>query len=771
MTGTGKASASDSGKRLTATIATSAWRLRAAIPFACLWLAVPAAAQQAVDPELRDLIPDEAVADPAGWAGTTPAPAPAPASPVNSLPAAPGGSTPVIVLPEVELRPDSPLAQLPELDLVWPDGEADLALPRFASLEAEPDLAETLADAVSELPQPARPSRPSRKRRGGGNATPAEHRAAHYRLAYPGAADTFPERSEFEARFRSLSTLESLSGKEQDNAGQVAVRASADRELLVRLLRIYGYYQGEVVQTVAGILPGGTEAAVRVRFDVTPGPRFRFGTIELGDLAGTGADYPGLRKSFAIVPGDPLHADAVPMETGHLATALGESGYPFARLGEPSLLVDHRREEGDLALPVTTGGKYRFGKVTSSLPRYLSGRHLARIARFRPGDLWQTSQVDDLRKAILATGLVSSVTVTPHEVAPPVPGQPGIADIGVTIAKAPQRTIAGAIGYDTGEGFRVEASWEHRNLLPPEGLVRVRGVAGTNEQLAGVTFRRNNFGGRDRVLTVDLYANNANLTAYAARKVAFSATFERLTTLLFQKPWTWSLGFEAEASEEREGILNGVQSGRTRYVTVAVPLRGALDYSDSLLDPRKGWRAALRASPEMALSQGQQAPYVRLQFDASAYQPVSDALVLAGRVRLGAMPGTDIDRIAPSRRFYAGGGASIRGYGYELVGPTRTDPATGKAIFTGGRSLYEFSLEARVKTGLFGGALSVVPFLDAGGADSAAFPRFADMRLGAGLGLRYQTGFGPIRIDLGTPLGRREGESRIGVYVALGQAF
>jgi translocation and assembly module TamA len=741
---------------LTATTLANAGPLRAAICGMCLWWAGPVAAQQAVDPELRDLIPDAAVADPAAWASAAQAPA-------ATAPAQPAAGTPVIVLPETELRPDSPMAQLPELNLDWPDGVAGLALPQLASLPPDADLAGTLAEAVAELPKPAGPVR---KGRGRANVTPAEHRAAHYLLAYPGAATTFPERAEFEARFRSLSTLESLSGKEQDNAGQIAVRASADRELLDRLLRIYGYYQGEVVQTVAGILPGKADTAVRVRFDVTPGPRFRFGTIDLGDLAGTGADYPALRKSFAIATGDPLHADAIPAETGHLATALGESGYPFARLGEASLLVDHRREEGDLTLPVVTGGKYRFGAVTSSLPRYLSSRHLARIARFRPGDVWQTSQIDDLRKAILATGLVSSVNVTPHEVTAPAPGQPGVADIGVTIARAPQRTIGGAIGYDTGEGFRLEASWEHRNLFPPEGLVRVRGVAGTNEQLAGLTFRRNNFGGRDRVLTVDLYADNAALEAYAARKVAFAATFERLTTLLFQKPWTWSLGVEAEASEEREGVPSGITTGRTRYITAALPLRAAFDHSDSLLDPHEGWRAALRLSPELALSRGREAPYARIQFDASAYRPLGDRVVLAGRVRLGAMPGAPIDDIAPSRRFYAGGGASIRGYGYELVGPRN---ALGEP--KGGRSLYEFSLEARVGTGLFGGALSVVPFLDAGGADTAAFPHFADMRYGTGIGLRYQTGFGPIRVDLGTPLGRRPGESRIGVYVALGQAF
>jgi len=501
-----------------------------------------------------------------------------------------------------------------------------------------------------------------------------------------------------------------------------------------------------------------------VRFDVTPGTRFHFGTIDLGELAATGADYPALRKSFAIQTGDPLHAEAVPAEQAHLDTALGDSGYPFARLGEPSLLVDHRKETGDLTLPVTPGGKYRFGAIASSLPDYLSSRHLAQIARFRPGQTWQRSEVDDLRRAILATGLVSSVNVTPKETRPPSADQPGVADLEVNLAKAPQRTISGAIGYDTGEGFRLEAGWEHRNLFPPEGLLRVRGVIGTDEQLAGVTFRRNNFLGRDRVLTFDLYADNANLEAYAARKVAFAATYERLTTLLFQKPWTWSLGLEAEASEEREGVPSGVTTGRRRYITTALPLRASFDHSDSLLDPTKGWRMAVRVSPEVALSGGTHA-YAKLQLDGSAYQPLG-GVVLAGRFRLGAMPGTDIDNIAPSRRFYAGGGGSIRGYGYELVGPRNqyNEPK-------GGRSLYEFSLEARVRTGLFGGAFSVVPFLDAGGADSSALPHFADVRYGTGIGLRYQTGFGPIRVDIGTPLGRRPGESLVGVYVALGQAF
>ena len=89
----------------------------------------------------------------------------------------------------------------------------------------------------------------------------------------------------------------------------------------------------------------------------------------------------------------------------------------------------------------------------------------------------------------------------------------------------------------------------------------------------------------------------------------------------------------------------------------------------------------------------------------------------------------------------------------------------------GARSLYEASLEARINTGLFGGAMALVPFLDSGGAGTGTVPDFKGMRYGAGLGMRYETGFGPVRLDVGTPIDRRPGESRIGVYVTLGQAF
>ena len=684
------------------------------------------------DAELEALIPDAAVRDPQTWAGS-PAPDPQTPPPAN------------MVAPQPGLEPSSPMAGDADFRLPWPD-EA-LALPELVSLTPDPDMAPLLAEDA-QLPATERIE---------GDELRVSSRLM---LVVPADPTGLPMRKALAERFAALSAIERLSGEGSDSPAQLAARARSDGTLLRRLLRSYGYFDAEVVQTIGD--PGRGE----VRFQIDPATRYSIGTVALGDLAQSGPDYPALSSAFGIVSGDPVDNDAIVMGRVRLESELGERGFAFASTGEPELVADHAREQADLAMPVTIGGRYRFGPIASNLPDFLPAGHLADIARFKSGDLFRRSAVEDLRRAIVATGLVSSVTIAPRAAVPASGETPGEVAIEVTMAKAPLRTLAAAVGYDAGEGFRVEGSWEHRNLFPPEGLLRVRAVAGTREQLAGVTFRRNNFRGRDQVLTVDLLATSIKRDAYVARTAALSASYEKLTTLLFQKPLVWSLGLEGVVTNEREGDVGGVASAAQTYYVVALPLRAALDTTDDLLDPRRGFRAALRASPEGSISRGAKTFYARLQADASAYLPLGKRAVLAARVRLGSIVGAGITEVAPSRRFYAGGGGSVRGFGYQEIGPRDTLGSPG-----GGRSLSEFSLEARIGTGLLGGQLAVVPFIDAGTVEQGSLPKLRGMRFGAGLGLRYRTGFGPIRIDLATPLDRRAGESRVAVYVSLGQAF
>ena len=695
-------------------------------------LASPLSAQERQDtPSLEDLIPDSAVDNPEDWA----------AQGVEVQDRADAEE-------QAPLDADAPLAEMPLVTVPWPE---EMELPQLAPLDPGEDESE-FVQFEEDIPRVT---------------TGSEERITdELMLVFPNERSLFPQREEFLERFSSLSTIRDL--EDDDNLARLTAQARADEELLMQLLDVYGYFDSQVVRTV-GNVDAGTDSDLdrpAVRFDIIPGQRYRVGAIDLGNLEASGDQYPSLRASYEIQTGDYLSLDKIEEEQFDLDTELGESGFPFATIDAPSLLVDHAREEGDIDMPVEPGGRYAFRNVVSSDPDFLSSEHLTRIARWDAGDIYRRSDELDLRRAMLATGLLGSVELTPVVVQEPTGDEPGVVDIEADLTQAPLRTIAGSIGFGTEEGIRLEGSWEHRNLFPPEGMLRVRGIAGTQEQLAGVTFRKNNFYGRDRILTVDAFASTIDYDAYDARTASLIGTYERVSTLLFQKAFSWSVGVELVASQESERAADGSELDRETYFIAALPLYAQLDSSDDLLDPTEGWRLSGRLSPEISDNEGVQSFYLRSQVDASYYQSVGENTVLAGRVRVATIPGAPLEAIAPSRRLYAGGGGSVRGYGYREIGPLND---TGDPI--GGRSLVELSAEARIGTGFMDGAISVVPFVDVGTVGLDPTPDFETIKFGAGVGVRYDTGFGPLRLDVAVPLNPGPNDNWIAVYVALGQAF
>jgi translocation and assembly module TamA len=712
----------------------------------------PAPESTDVPRSLDDLIPADAMNDPDSWAaGGAADPANVSRETNTGEAASDGGLTGLLPPPDPALQP--------AIDAAFAD--FSIAVPE--QLEPDPELdtlASITAPVLGELPE-------LQETKVGSTLV----------LALPAAADAFPERRDFIVRFRALSTLRQLDDG-AESAPQVAARARSDAELLGNILRTYGYYDGEVVRQLSGGRrtrengdAGRDDVATdpSVRFDILPGTRYSFGRVALGALPVLAEpDATRLMAAFGIKPGDPLYADRIIAREIELRVALGETGYPFATLAEPDLLIDHARAEGDLTLDVQPGGKYAFGNVVSGDERFLSSRHLQRIARFEPGDIFQQSLETDLRRAIIATGLVSSVTVTPRETRAPVDGQPGEVALDIGFERAPLRTIAGAIGYGTEDGFKVEGRWEHRNLFPPEGALRLRGILGTREALASIGVRRNNFAGRDQVLSVDLFASDITTLAVDSRGFGMRGTFEKVSNLLFQKPLSWQVGGELLYTDERNRNLRiapGAPQARRAFLIGGLFGSVTLDASDDLLDPTSGYRATLFLAPEASRSEGAQTFYLRAQGDASYYQSVGST-VLAGRVRAATIQGAAAADIAPSRRLYSGGGASVRGYGFQGVGPRDT---VGNPV--GGASLVEFALEARIETPLFDGAVEVVPFIDAGSVGRGSTPDFADIRFGAGIGIRYKTTFGPIRVDVAAPLNPTAFDSPVVVYVSLGQAF
>ncbi|MEM9501320.1 MAG: BamA/TamA family outer membrane protein [Pseudomonadota bacterium] len=686
---------------------------------------------------LEDLIPDSAIEDPESWAGEGVEDAEADATPSEP--------------PQPDLGDPVPLATNPTLEATLDT----LEVPNPQPLEPDPEVTAQIAiDAPDLVEVPDL----------------VEYEiSAELVLAFPADRRGFPERAELIRRFGALSTIEALESGDE-TVPQLAARAREDEDLLQETLRTYGYYSAEVVRELSGgrrnAAAAGADQNPRVLFAVFPGPRYQFGSIDLGALDDLPEpDGDDLRKAFGIESGDALYADRIVSGIAQLSEELGETGFPFASLEEPELLIDHRRNEGDLIMPVDPGGSYVFGAVVSNRPEYLSGKHLARIARFEAGDSYQRSLQTDLRRAIQATGLVSSIVIEPREVSAPSGDEPGEVMLDVTMEKAPQRTIAGAIGYGTEEGARLEASWEHRNLFPPEGALRLRGVLGTREALGSVTYRRNNFLDRDQVLTVETYASDLDTEAIEARTIALRGTFERISNLLFQKPLSWAVGAEVLWSDERNSTFVAEEAPREQYLIGGLFARATIDGSDDLLDPTSGFRVTGSLAPDVSRSNDVTSFYLRSGVDARYYQSVGST-VLAARANVSTIQGADTFDIAPSRRLYAGGGGSVRGYAFQAIGPR---DAAGEPI--GGRSLIELSVEARIETGLFNDSLEVVPFVDAGSVSTSTTPDLDVIRVGAGIGVRYKTSFGPIRVDVGVPLNPDQFDSPIAVYVSLGQAF
>ncbi len=488
------------------------------------------------------------------------------------------------------------------------------------------------------------------------------------------------------------------------NQAQLRRRITEDRDLIDLLLRSVGHYGGEAKVAISE-LPDGRS---RVALTVVPGPIYAFADITVKGPAGAPPDAidpaPIVTPMLGVFPGDPVDASQVTAAQEALPARLADAGFAFAQVFAPEITIDHAQRNGNLLQTVDLGRRGVFGdlKLVGESAGF-DQKHLWLLPRFKPGEGYNNAGRDDLRRALVQTGLFGSVAIKPIDGGTTADGRQQV-DLEITTESAPPRTITASAGYSTGQGARLEAAWTHRNLFPPEGAFTVRSVAAQREQVAQVEFRRRNFGKRDQILSL-----TGGISF--SQQFAFSANTGGITASLAPSTVTW-------------------------------------DQSDDLLNPSRGFRITGRLSPEFTLRDGRNLNYVKTQLEGTLYQPVGP-VVLAGRLHLGTIVGAERGLIAPDRRFYAGGGGSVRGYGFQAVGPQAEDGTP-----TGGNSLTEVAIEARYRTRAFGADFGFVAFIDGGQVYQSTVPSFNSLKLGAGVGVRYYSSFGPIRVDIATPLNK-----------------
>ena len=628
--------------------------------------------------------------------------------------------------PATPLPPVEPIVEAPPLDEAGAEAEIAAPLPPLEQFDATP-----IAEAV------------------------AANDAAAVEIRYVTRV-TGLDAIGLEDEFRDLSALEDGDGVAA-NAAIIGARAREDEGLAVRLMKSIGYYDATATSTLEQTPQGDRPVTATVA--AVPGPLYRFGQIRVE--ADPTLPPTLIADNLKLRTGEPIDAVRVQAAEAAVSVALPQNGYPFAEVGQRDILLDEAERTGDYTLPVTVGPRGRFGAIRTEGDAVFAPDHIDVLTRFDRADLYDSRKVDDLRKAMVGTGLFSTVAVEPEETGTDLGDGTQSVQLNVKQDAGPPRTIAGSLGYAAGEGITAQGSWTHRNMWPPEGALIAHAIAGTQQQGLGATFRRSNAGKRDRTLEITAEAFHNDYDAYSAYTGRLAARISRDSTPIWQKRYTYAFGVELLGTAETSYNFESGERERNTYYVAGVNGQVGFDTSDSLLDPTKGFRVTTLVQPEATLNNGFD-PYVRARIDGSAYFPATDSLVLAGRVRFGTIQGVDLVDIAPSRRLYAGGGGSVRGFSYQGLGEQAPD---GKPI--GGRSLNEASFEARYRFGNYG----VVAFVDAGQAYRETMPQFNDLRYGVGIGGRFYTNFGPMRLDIATPIARRPGESRINLYLSIGQAF
>jgi translocation and assembly module TamA len=571
----------------------------------------------------------------------------------------------------------------------------------------------------------------------------AANDALSYRVTIEGIAD-----SDLRNTLKTVSNT--VARSEQPPSSLRLLRQRADRDVprLLKALKAHSFYGAKVEVAIE------TERdPIEVIFEIDPGNPFLLKSlnIEVVDEAPPKGLVLPDPNSLGLPLEAPARSKLIVDAEGLLSRWFRRRGFPFPSIVQREVLVDHATEHVAVTFRVRLGPEGRFGATEiTGLTSVRDGLVRGKIP-WEKGDAFNGDLLDEVRTRLLSTDLFVSVEVKPGDNI----DERGRVPVGIKVKERKHRTVKGGVRYTTDEGLGGKISWEHRNF---RGLgERLRTAIEASEiTLAGEgEFRKPDFLRDDQKFSFNVRVARDDTDAYTSVNLTSAAVIERQ----LRKTLRVSVGPVLTFSDVEQ--LDTEES----YALLSLAATSRWDKSDRLLDPTEGWRLSVEGAPYTDLL-NQDLVFIKGYASTSRYLKVftTPHAVLAGRVACGILGGAKRDDIPADVRFYAGGGGSIRGYAYQSVGPLEGDTPLG------GRSLCELSTELRVKVSR---NIGLVGFIDGGSAFENEVPDFEEqIRWGAGVGLRYHTPVGPIRLDVGVPLNRRKDiDDSFQVYISLGQAF
>lgn len=546
----------------------------------------------------------------------------------------------------------------------------------------------------------------------------------------------------------------------------LVARARADVAQIEAALYSEAYYAGDIDIRISGRQIEGLDPAslksesganIEVTINVTAGPRFVFGKVILAQSGHPGGGPNLIAGDLNLVSGMPAKSSLIVTASGKLVEAWRSSGFPLARIVDKDVTADHARHAVDVRIEVDPGPPAVYGWVGVSGTRTLNHDTILAQSKLQSGRTFRTADLKRARDRLVKLPSIESVRVVEGSKVDANGGLP----VNLEVVERKPRYFGATASMSTTDGAEVEAHWGHRNFfgegehLRLEGAVSRIGSEGFTqlEFDAAAIYTKPGIFDVDTDLVSEFRISREHPDAYESLDASVKIGLSRV----FGPALSGSAALAAKFSRVEDAF------GENDYLLVSLPVEAVYDTRDQRLDPTEGASLVSRLSPAVDTVSG--ASFVKSEVQVAAYRALdSDArAVFATRIAAGSIAGASLADVPASTRFFAGGGGSVRGYEYRSLGPTVGDQVIGGLGYIG------VSAELRVRvTPTFG----IVPFIDAASVTDKSWPSFSgDFFMGAGLGLRYYTALGPLRIDVAAPIADRNGRPAAAVYVGLGQAF
>ncbi len=563
---------------------------------------------------------------------------------------------------------------------------------------------------------------------------------------------------------KDSSNLEALRESAPVGPFALIMRAKDDQGRLTTALNSFGHYAAQVTIRVAGrslddqALPNVLEAAtapVPVTVGIEAGPVFHLRRVTLDGRVPEQA-----QAALGLAPGAPALAAEVLAGQGRVLDALRSQGYALAKVDAPVAMLDAPAQALDVSYKVDTGPQVDLGRISIDGLQRVNPAFVRRRVLVNQGERFDPAKIELARQDLAQLGVFATVRARAAERVDAA----GQLPLAFDVTERPRHAVGATAAYSTDLGASVGATFQHRNLF---GQAEQLNLGAAVTQLGGSASRGIGYNAtatllkpdvlrRNQSVQVNLQAVKESLDAYDRTAILGGVTLSRK----FAEVWTGSVGVQAQESLiTQEGV-------RRNYTLLSLPLGMRYDSTgpEGLFEPTHGIKAAAIATPTDVLT-GRSATFTILQASGSTYvnlgAPGRSIVALRGLV--GSVQGASTFDLPPDERFYAGGGGTVRGYKYQSIGPRFR---SGRP--TGGTSITAATVEYRQR---FGESFGAAVFVDAGQVSNSSTAFNGNLRAGAGVGARYYTPIGPIRLDVAVPLNKQRGDDTFELYIGIGQAF